>query len=71
MKISEEQLKQSLEELYGYYFNVAREGANKPDDGELSFEELKAFGAVDAIGAVYLQCFGGKAMMSLWLEHAQ
>ena len=69
MKISEEQLKQSLKELYTYYFKMARDAENKPDTEELSYEEIKSLGAVDAVSAIYLQCFGGEAMMELWLKN--
>lgn len=69
MKPTEEQLKQNLEEMYSYYFKLAQEAESKPDGAELSSEEEKAFGAVDAIGAIYLFCFGGRAMMELWLKN--
>ena len=71
MKISEEQLNQSLKELYIYYFKMARVVANKPDTEELSYEDIKAIGAVDAVSAIYLQCFGGEAMMNLWLKNSE
>lgn len=71
MRFTEEELKQNLEEMYSYYFKLAQKADNKPMGAELSFEEEKAFGAVDAIGAIYLFCFGGRAMMELWLKNAQ
>ena len=70
MRFTEEELKHNLEEMYSYYFKLAQEAESKPEGAELSFDEEKAFGAVDAIGAIYLFCFGGKAMMELWLENA-
>jgi hypothetical protein len=71
MRFTEEELKQNLEEMYSYYFKLAQEAESKPDGAELSFEEEKAFGAVDAICAIYLFCFGGEAMTKLWLGNAE
>ena len=68
MKISEEQLKAQLEELYSYYFKMAKRAANKLDSEKLTAEEIRAVGAVDAVGAIYLFAFGGKAMMELWMS---
>jgi hypothetical protein len=71
MRFTEEELKQNLEEMYSYYLKLAQEAERKPEDAELFVEEAKAFGAVDAIGAIYLFCFGGKAMMELWLKNCE
>lgn len=71
MKISEAQLQQSLKELYTYYFKMSKDALSKPDTDELSYEEIKSLGAVDVISAIYLQCFGGSAMMELWLKNCE
>ena len=71
MKISEEKLKETLEELYGYYFKVAKTAASRPEGDDLSYEEIKSLGVIDAIGAIYLQTFGGEAMTKLWLDNAE
>lgn len=71
MRISEEKLKETLEGLYSYYFKVSKTAASRPEGDDLTYEEIKSLGAVDVIGAVYLQCFGGEAMTKLWLENAE
>ena len=74
MKITEEQLKNILTELYTYYFKKSRDFYNCRPDGE-TIEQLtpaKAYeigthnGATEAIGAVMLQVFGGKEYGEIW-----
>lgn len=65
MKIDEKTLKQTLEELYAYYFALARKADLYGGNAD------KAAGEIDAIGTIYLACFGGKKMMRLWLANCE
>lgn len=60
MIISEANLKDQLEELYGWYFKHARIRAQD------EYQVGKCDGAVEALGAIYLGLYGGKEMMKLW-----
>ena len=67
IKITDPELKKTLEELYRTYFRQARKMANEVDQ-ESAYYEAKAHGGTEAIGAVYLWAFGGEAMNALWLS---
>lgn len=67
MKCSEEKLMNDLVELYSYYFKRSVENNRKDLRSDSQFYELgKDDGAVEALGAVMLQVFGGKAMYEIW-----
>lgn len=65
MKITPEVLREQMEELYVYYLKRLRQHDERqtPQDAEAASQ---AYGAMHAIGALYLACFGGKAMYTLW-----
>lgn len=60
MTIDSGNLKEDLEELYGWYFKQAR--SRNGDE----YHTGKCDGAVEALGAIYLGLYGGKEMMKLW-----
>lgn len=64
MKITEEKLKNSMVEMYTYYFRQARL-MHMQDEAD-QYEAGKADGAVDALGAIMLQVFGGKDFYKIW-----
>lgn len=60
-------MKEQMEELYKYYFFRRRFYTDSVSE-EAEYEVGKADGALEAISALYLDKFGGKAMMNLWLK---
>lgn len=67
MRITEGKLKNDLVEAYTFYFRQARRFY---DQEEMTEEEqyrcAKADGAVEALGAIMLQVFGGKEFGKIW-----
>lgn len=67
MKCTEEKMMNDLIELYTYYFKRAAEEDRKAARNENQIYEIgKNDGAVEALGAIMLQVFGGKAMYEIW-----
>lgn len=67
IKITDPELKKTLEELYRTYFRQARKMANEVDQ-ESAYYEAKAQGGVDAIGGIYGWLYGGEEMNKLWMS---
>lgn len=60
MRIDEERLKDVLEELYSWY---SRQGQLEYIS---NYNAGKCDGGLEAVGAIYIEAFGGKEMMKLW-----
>lgn len=71
MKIAEQEFKHQLIEMYQHYFQKARDATRHhnlelPADPEAAYEMGKQDGGQEACGAIFLMCFGGAEMYSLW-----
>lgn len=60
MRIDEKKLKAVLEELYSWY---SRRGQLEYMS---DYNAGKCDGGLEAVGAIYLETFGGKEMIKLW-----
>lgn len=65
-----QELKETLEEMYRFHFVAARkmDDMSEPDTAEEIYECGKVNGVLNAIGAIYLSLYGGKAMYDLWQD---
>ena len=71
MKITDEKLKNDLVEMYTYYFKRSVEESEGRDllsevTPEQAWNIGKCDGAVEALGAIMLQIFGGQMMFEIW-----
>lgn len=62
MRIDEERLKDVLEELYAWY---SRQGQVEFTS---DYNAGKCNGGLEAVGAIYLEAFGGEEMLKLWMK---
>ena len=65
MNCTEDKLKNDLVELYTYYFKRSAQ-ARHGNTPLLAYETGKNDGAVEALGAIMLQVFGGRRMYEIW-----
>ena len=74
MLVTEDALKNSLTEMYTYYFKLSRDFYNKRPEGEPltalepsnAYEIGKYNGAIDVLGAVLVMVCGGKEYLEIW-----
>lgn len=68
MKIKEDELKNTLIEVYSYHFKQAvdNDGLRDSKNPEDAYQIGKHDGAVEAMEAIMLQVFGGKQLFEIW-----
>ena len=67
MKCTEEKLMNDLVETYSYHFKRAVElGRGDSKNAQHAYELGKEDGAVEALGTIMLQVFGGKVFYEIW-----
>lgn len=67
MNCTEDKLKNDLVELYTYYFKrSAQMSRGDSQNANHAYEVGKNDGAVEALGAIMLQVFGGKMLYEIW-----
>lgn len=67
IKITDPELKKTLEELFRHYYDEARRLSNEADE-ESAYMEAKSHGGVDAVSAIYRWLYGGEEMNKLWMS---
>lgn len=69
IKPTMEEAKRTMEEMYAYYMRQGRNIPKESADTESVYSCGKYQGGAEALGALYLWLFGGKAMYKLWEEN--